>query len=102
MDTVWWKWVADIITIVMAASLFLLGVILIYWPKPRTWVRWQTMVFAFLASGVTFWHVAINHISPHPRIFMSVFVVSLTFSMLKYRATVVAKQDTMHRRVDDD
>ena len=102
MGDFWWvDHLADLITLVMSGCLFLLGVILVKWPPPRTWARWGALITAFIASGVTFWNTAIANISPHPRISVSFFLFFLTAAMLKYRATAVAKSQTMHRRIDD-
>lgn len=101
-DFWWWEHIADLIALVMSGCLFIIGIILIKWPGPPTWARWGAVVMAFIASFVTFTHVAIIKVNPHPRISVSFFLVFLTIAMLKNRAVAEAKSDFYSRRATDD
>ena len=97
----WWEHVSQLISILLAGCLTLLSVVLLKWPPPKTTLRYATAASGLFASAVIFWSATISSLAPHPKIAMTLFIVLLTYTMLKHRASVTAKQDTSHRRADD-
>lgn len=98
----WWQYVADLFSLALAACLAIYGLILTQWPPPKTTQRWFTVGAALLASGVVFWNTAVYAIPPHPRMSVSLFMIMLTWTTLKYRARVQARSEVQHRRAEDE
>ena len=97
----WWEHVSQLISIVLAGCLTLLSVVLLKWPPPKSTMRYVTAASGLLAAAVIFWSATISNLAPHPKIMTTMFIALLTYTMLKHRAGVVAKQNTSHRRTSD-
>ena len=97
----WWEHVSQLISILLAGCLTLLSVVLMKWPPPKSTLRYVTAAAGLVTAAIVFWSAAISNLAPHPKISTTLFIALLTYTMLKHRAGVVAKQHTSHRRADD-
>ena len=101
----WWEHISDIIdtliTAMLAGSLILLAFVLHKWPPPSSRLRGATVATSVVAGCVVFIHDTTYRLAPWPRIFVASSLLLLAITMLRHRAGVVAKQETMNRRCDD-
>lgn len=99
-DFWWFEHLADMFSLAMAGGLILLGVVLWTWPPPKSRLRYATAVSAWVAAFVVFWSATVRNLAPHPRMAVGLFIVLFTITMIKHRATVVAKQMSGERRIN--
>ena len=101
----WWDHISDIvdtlITAMLAGSLILIASVLHKWPPPVSRLRSATVILGFVTAGVVFIHDTTFRLAPWPRILVASFLLLMATTMLRHRAGVVAKQNGLHRRVDD-